>query len=226
MFADELAASYPAVRVDPQPLCIQDGNVTTGGGVSSALDLALAFVEADHGAGLARGVARYLVTYLQRPGNQAQMSMFVAAPAPEDRPLRALVDLIGRELDSDLGITVFAARAGVSERHLTRLFVKHLGQTPGRYVRAARTEAAALLLVTTDLPLARVAGRCGFASAEALRQAFVQRYGVSPSHYRATQSSTNPAACQPVNAITPTPSGTSSSTQNSASDRETTLSIR
>ncbi|HEX6446192.1 MAG TPA: helix-turn-helix domain-containing protein [Streptosporangiales bacterium] len=197
MFADALAAAYPAVRVDAEPVYVRDGGVTTGGGVSSALDLALAFVEEDHGARMARGVARGLVTYLQRPGNQAQMSMFVAAPATDDRLLADVVALIGRELDGDLGVAALAAGAGVSERQLTRLFVRHLGQSPARYVRTARLEAAAHLLVTTTLPLARVATRCGFSSAEALRQSFVDRYGVSPSHYRATQSSSQASAEEP-----------------------------
>ncbi|GAA4217800.1 GlxA family transcriptional regulator [Actinocatenispora rupis] len=222
MFADALAAQYPAVHVDPAPLYVRDGGVTTGGGVSSALDVALAFVEEDHGARMARGVARGLVTYLQRPGNQAQMSMFVAAPAPDDRLLRDLVADIGRRLDADLGVAALAARTGVSERQLTRLFVRHLGQTPARYVRTARLEAAAHLLVTTTLPVARIAARCGFRSAEALRQAFADRYGVSPSRYRATQTTTG----QPTAASTstPPPSSTSRATQNSASDRDTTAS--
>ncbi len=67
-------------RVDPVPIYVRDGDVTTAAGVTSALDLAMAFVEEDNGAALARQVARGLVTYLQRPGNQAQMSMFVTAP--------------------------------------------------------------------------------------------------------------------------------------------------
>lgn len=198
MYAADLATCYPAVRVDPEPVYIRDGDVTTGGGVTSALDLALAFVEEDHGARTARGIARGLVTYLQRPGNQAQMSMFIAAPAPDDRIMDSLVAAIGRELDGDLGVAALAARAGMSERQLTRLFVRHLGQSPARYVRTARTEAAAQLLVTTALPLSRVAARCGFTSAEVLRQAFADRYGVSPSHYRATQTrSCQPSAEQP-----------------------------
>ena len=85
-------------------------------------------------------------------------------------------------------VACLAARAAVSERHFTRLFVAHLGQTPARYVRAARTEAAAQLLVSSSLPLAQVAPRCGLGSVEALRQAFVDRYAVAPSHYHPRDS--------------------------------------
>ncbi|MEV0731631.1 DJ-1/PfpI family protein [Polymorphospora sp. NPDC050346] len=191
LFADLLATLHPAVRVDPTPIWIRDGDVTTAAGVTSALDLALAFVEEDHGPELARHIARALVTYLQRPGNQAQVSMFVAAPAPDDAVVRDLVAAIRDAPDADLGLTALAARAAVSERHLTRLFVAHTGQTPARFVRGVRTEAAAQLLVSSRLPLARIAVRCGFTSAEALRQAFVDRYGVTPSRYRAAYSTTS-----------------------------------
>jgi transcriptional regulator GlxA family with amidase domain len=75
--------------------------------------------------------------------------------------------------------------AGVSPRHLTRLFLAELATTPGRYVRHARTEAAAQLLAGPSLTMPAVAGRCGFSSAEALRQAFVARYRIPPSRYRA-----------------------------------------
>lgn len=187
-YTDRLAARDPEVIVDPSPIFIRDGNVSTAAGVTSALDLTLAFVEEDHGPELARSVARGLVTYLQRPGNQAQMSMFVAAPPPGHGLVRHVVDHVTGNLDGDLSTATLAAAAAVSERHLTRLFLEHLGQTPGRFVRQARTEAAANLLASTTLPIAAVASRCGFGSAETLRQAFVARYGIPPSRYRATQS--------------------------------------
>ncbi|MEU8965767.1 DJ-1/PfpI family protein [Streptomyces sp. NPDC048491] len=186
-YAEQLAAAYPDVTVDPAPIYVRDGRVSTSAGVTSALDLTLAFIEEDHGAQLARAVARGLVTYLQRPGNQAQMSMFTATPAPTNNLVGRAVDHIAGHLAGDLTATTLAAEAGVGERHLTRLFVEHLGRTPGRYVRDARTEAAAHLLTSTSLSVANVAARCGFKTAETLRQAFVSRYGIPPSRYRATQ---------------------------------------
>ena len=189
-FADEFADRYSRVAVDPDPIYVRDGNVATSAGVTSALDLTLAFIEEDHGSELARWVARGLVTYLQRPGNQAQMSMFTAAPPARHELVRRVVRHIAGHLGGDLSAATLAASAGVSERHLTRLFVEDLGQTPGRFVRRARTEGAAHLLTTTTLPLASVAARSGFGSGESLRQAFVDRYGIPPSRYRITQSHT------------------------------------
>lgn len=185
-YARELADRHPEVAVDAAPIYVRDGNVYTAAGVTSALDLTLAFIEEDHGPELARQVARDLVVYLQRPGDQRQMSLFTAAPAPRGGPVGELVRHIAANPGADLGTKALAARAGVTPRHLTRLFAHQLGQTPGRYVRLARTEAAAHLLASTALPIAAVAARCGFGSAEALRQAFTRRYGVPPSRFRET----------------------------------------
>ncbi|MEU5882108.1 helix-turn-helix domain-containing protein [Spirillospora sp. NPDC047279] len=187
-WAPDLASRFPDVDVDADPIFIRDGNVCTAAGVTSALDLMLSFVEEDHGAAMARDVARNLVTYLQRPGNQAQMSMFTSAPAAADGLVRQVMDHVAAHLDEDLSAAALAAGAGVSERHLTRLFIQNVGEAPGKYVRRARTEAAAHLLTSTSLPMGAIAARCGFGTVETLRQAFVARYGVPPSRYRATQS--------------------------------------
>ncbi|MEU0792981.1 GlxA family transcriptional regulator [Amycolatopsis sp. NPDC005961] len=183
-WAAQLAENYPAVTVDPVPLYIRHGNVYTAAGVTSGLDLTMALVEADHGPTLAREVARSLVTYLQRPGNQAQVSLFLAGPPPEHREVRDLTAYIAEHLDEDLGTPALALRAGISTRQLTRLFDAHLGTTPGKYVRTIRTEQAARLLSGSDLPLATIARRCGFGSTETLRQAFLDHFDTPPSAYR------------------------------------------
>ncbi len=189
-FARQLAERYEKVEVDPRPIWVQDGNVYTAAGVTSALDLSLSFIEADFGSDMARWVSRAMVTYMHRPGNQAQMSMFTAAPAADHDLVRKVTDHVTGHLDADLSTEELARLIRVSPRHLTRLFQAHLHQTPGRFVRQARVTAAAQLLTTTDLPVARVATRCGFASAEALRQAFTREYGIAPSQYRALASTT------------------------------------
>ncbi|MEV6896737.1 GlxA family transcriptional regulator [Amycolatopsis sp. NPDC051372] len=183
-YAAQLAAKYPSVTVDPVPLFIRHGDVYTSAGVTSGLDLALAFVEEDHGPTLAREAARALVTYLQRPGNQAQVSMFLSGSPPEHRQVRDLTAFVAEHLGEDLGTPVLARQAGISTRQLTRLFDAHLGTTPGKYVRTVRAEHAARLLAGTDLPLAAIARRCGFGSTETLRQAFLDHFDTPPSAYR------------------------------------------
>lgn len=187
LYAGDLAAQYPKVVVDPAPIFIRDGHVATSGGVTASLDLTLAFIEEDHGAELARWVAVGMVTYLQRPGNQAQMSMFTTSPRPDHATVRRVIDQVVAHPDGDLSTVALASSAGVSARQLTRLFQEHLGEPPGAAVRRIRLEIAARLSATTDLPLSQIARRCGFSSAESLRQAFVARFGVSPRTFRQTQ---------------------------------------
>jgi transcriptional regulator GlxA family with amidase domain len=183
-FADAFARHYPAVRFDPGPIYIRDGHLYTSAGVTAAIDLTLALIAEDLGEVRAREVARALVTYLHRPGNQAQISLHVGAPAPSDPIVLKIVDYITRRISGDLTTSVLASQAGISARHLSRLFHTDLGQSPARYVRRARTEAAAQLLSTTSLPLSRIAERCGFTTTEGLRTAFLASYGVPPSQFK------------------------------------------
>ncbi|MFD7158812.1 GlxA family transcriptional regulator [Kribbella sp. NPDC059898] len=187
LYAAELERSYPEVLVDPSPIFIRDGSVATSGGVTASLDLTLAFIEENHGAELARWVAMGMVTYLQRPGNQAQMSMFTAAPRPDHAGVRMISDYVVAHPEADLSVAALAARAGVSARQLTRLFREHTGESPANAVRRMRFEIAARLAATTDLQLSQIARRCGFSSAETLRQAFAARFGVSPRTFRHKQ---------------------------------------
>lgn len=78
-YCDRLAAAYPAVRVEPDPIFLYDGGIWTSAGVTAGMDLALALVEEDHGRALALEVARDLVLFLKRPGGQAQFSVSLAA---------------------------------------------------------------------------------------------------------------------------------------------------
>ncbi|WP_205707166.1 GlxA family transcriptional regulator [Kineococcus vitellinus] len=171
--------------LDAAPIFVRDGPVITAAGITSALDLTLALVEEDHGSDLARLVSRVLVTYLQRPGTQAQVSPFTAAAPPVHDPLRRVVEHVHADLGADLSATALAGVAGLSPRQLARSFARHLHQSPASYVRTARTRAAARLLETTDLPLPAIAARTGLGTSETLRKAFARHYGLAPSAHRA-----------------------------------------
>ncbi|MFD7660429.1 GlxA family transcriptional regulator [Actinosynnema sp. NPDC059797] len=202
-YGERLAARHPAVAVDVGPLYIRDGNVYTSAGVTGGLDLTLSLIEDDHGPTLARAVARELVSYLHRPADQAQISAFLAAPPPGDRLVRDLARHIAGHLAGDLTPAALAARAGVSTRHLTRLFTAHLGTTPARAVRAARAEAAVHLVRSSGLSLDAVARRCGFGSAQVLRQALLDHYGATGDAIRRMPDM--PRATAPAAGDTPVP---------------------
>ncbi len=179
-----LAERYPAVTVDPDPIFVRDGEVWTSAGVTAGIDLALAMVEADHGPETARTIARHLVMFVQRPGGQAQFSTQLAAQRPERSTLREVLDWIADHLGEDLAVPVLAARAGMSERHFTRVFRAETGRTPAAYVEQARIEAARRLLESTGTTIDAVARSCGFGTVETLHRSFKRRVQVTPGEYR------------------------------------------
>lgn len=184
MFLPELAELFPDASPEDDPIYVQDGHVFTSAGGTSGIDLALALVEADHGAALARDVARYLVVFLHRPGGQAQFSVRLQAAAMPLPTLRALLDEIVADPAGDHRLGTLSARAGFSERHLTRVFLRELGVTPGRYVAQVRLEAARGLLESSPASLPVIAQQSGFRSAETLRRTFLRELGVTPHAYR------------------------------------------
>ena len=193
-FAGELAERYPTVRVEPDAIFVTDGSVWTSAGVTAGIDLALALVEADHGATLARRVAQHLVVFMQRPGGQSQFSIHIQGDPVERPTLRALLESIAADPAADHRLAALSRRAGFSERHLTRVFARELGTTPARHVEGIRIEAARAMLATSDAPLDVIARDAGLGSAETLRRAFVRRVGVTPDAYRRRFVTTGVAA--------------------------------
>jgi transcriptional regulator GlxA family with amidase domain len=189
-YCAELAQAYPAVRVDPDAIFVRDGQVVTAAGVTAGVDLALSLVEEDHGAELARRVAKWLVVFLQRPGGQSQFSTWSRARPPGDDALRRLIGDIAADPAADLSIAAMAERLSISPRHVSRVFARELGMSPGRYVERARVEAARMLLESGRDGVETIARRCGFGTAESMRRAFVRELGVAPSAYRDRFAST------------------------------------
>ncbi len=182
--AAQLAYRYPAVEVDPEPIFLRDGPIWTSAGVTAGMDLALAMVEEDLDREAALTIARHLVLFLRRPGNQSQFSAALAGPEPHREPLREAQRHAVEFPDADHSVEAMAARAHMSPRHFARRFASETGMTPGRYVMRVRLEAARRRLQEADEPLALVAKQCGFGSAEVMRRAFLRTLGVGPVEYR------------------------------------------
>ncbi|WP_051451770.1 GlxA family transcriptional regulator [Actinospica robiniae] len=182
--AEELAARYPKVSVDADPIFIRDGAVSTSAGVTAGIDLALALVEEDHGAAAAREIARQLVVFVQRPGGQRQFSVQLRAQRPTREPIRDLLGFIAEHPGADLSVPALADRVGLSERQFLRVFHGETGHSPAGYVEAARVEAACRLLETTDDGVERIARVCGFGTLRTLQRSFQRLLGVAPHEYR------------------------------------------
>lgn len=183
-FGREMATRYPSVRVQHDPLWVKDGNIYTSAGISAGIDLALAWVEQDCGAGLAHEAARELVLFLRRPGGQPQVSVSLASQASEMMSIRELQIWIAEHLQANLSVEDLADRMAMSVRNFERVFTREVGTTPSQYVLQMRVEAARRQLERTDRGLKQVASAAGFGSVDLMRRAFVRRLGITPRHYR------------------------------------------
>ncbi|MGW7402313.1 GlxA family transcriptional regulator [Streptomyces sp. NPDC054833] len=183
-YCGKLARDHPAVEVDPDPIYVRDGRVATSAGVTSGIDLALALVEEDLGRDVALSIARHLVVFLRRPGNQAQFSAQLAAQTARREPLREVQQWISEHPDGDLSVESLAARARLSPRHFARAFQAETGVTPGRYVDRVRLEHARRLLEDTADGVEEISRASGYGTPEAMRRAFVKALGTAPAEYR------------------------------------------
>ncbi|MEU3625382.1 AraC family transcriptional regulator [Amycolatopsis coloradensis] len=102
----------------------------------------------------------------------------------EDERVRAAVAMMRDRLADPLSVAEIAAEVHLSVYHFIRVFKEKTGETPHRFLGGLRIEEARRLLRGTDLPIARIAGRCGFATPGALSAAFLKHTGSRPSEYR------------------------------------------
>jgi transcriptional regulator GlxA family with amidase domain len=183
-YCDLLARRYPAVKVEPDPIFVRDGNVYTSAGVTAGMDLALALVEEDAGSKLALEVARELVLYLRRPGGQSQFSEALHLQASDHQPFRDLAAWVVEHLRSDLSVEALAARVGMSPRNFARVFREEMNTTPAKFVESLRLEVARRRLQESHASLESVAATCGFRNCDAMRSTFKRVLRVAPGEYR------------------------------------------
>ncbi len=184
LVTDRLAERYPEIRVEPDAIYVQDGNIATSAGVTAGIDLALALVEDDHGPTLAIEVARILLLYRRRPGNQSQFSTPLAMQAKAGKRFKGLVDWVETHLDQNLTVERLAEQVHMSPRTFARIFPSETGMSPGRFIEQLRIDRARELLESGADGLGSVARESGFGREERLRRAFQRRLGISPAQYR------------------------------------------
>jgi AraC family transcriptional activator FtrA len=179
--AERLRRQFPQVRVEPEKLYIDHGDVATSAGAGAGLELCLHLVRRDHGVAHAALLARHMVL---PPSHEAGPdARRTPRPAPADG-LEELLEWAGARLDRPLSVPDLAAHIGVSPRTLARRFRDRLGVTPGAWLLTRRVTAARTLLEETNLPVEAIATRVGLSSAVNLRRRFRAHVGTTPGAYR------------------------------------------
>jgi transcriptional regulator GlxA family with amidase domain len=190
-YAERLASEFPDIQVEPDRIFVRDGPVFSSAGVTAAIDLAFSLIEEDHGRALALWAARRLVVFLKRPGGQSQFSAALTAQTAATGPIDKVRLHILENPRADLGLSALAEVAGVSPRHLSRLFHGELRMSLAAYVELTRLDIARGLLEDSASPIKTIAYAAGFRSTATLRRALLRRIGVTPLEYRRRFQSTN-----------------------------------
>ena len=196
LYLGELRSRFPAVRVVDEGIFVHDDGVWTSAGLCAGIDLTLALVEEDHGHGVAMAVAKRMVLFLRRSGNQAQFSSTLQRQEKEPSSrLRDISTFVLEHVDEELPVNRIAAGIGMSPRTLSRWCREHFDESPAQLVRRLRMDEARRLLEETPLPLKDITARTGLGDASTMWRAFTQRLGVTPAEYR--QRFAAAAATQP-----------------------------
>lgn len=182
-YAKALRTLHPKVEVDDDRIFIIDGPVWTSAGMTAALDMALAMVEKDLGAELARSVAHKLVMHQRRSGGQSQHSELLALAPKSDRVQSAL-EYARQHLNRPLSVEELAGVVHLSPRQFTRVFTAETGQSPAKAVENLRLEAARLMIEQSRHSLDVVARETGFRDRRHLREVFIRGFGVPPQAVR------------------------------------------
>ncbi|MBO0134188.1 GlxA family transcriptional regulator [Agrobacterium burrii] len=179
----ELGRCFPDIIVERGPIFINDGHVWTSAGVTAGIDLALALVEEDMGRSIALAVARHLVMFLSRPGDQTQFSAPLNLQSKSNR-FSDLHAWMSENLANDLSVPALARRMNMTERTFMRHYRAQLGNTPSKVVESLRLDASRDLLLNTSLSIKDIAGKCGFSNEETFSRRFSNTFGTSPGQHR------------------------------------------
>ncbi|MBG6980708.1 helix-turn-helix domain-containing protein [Pseudomonas aeruginosa] len=184
MWAEDFAGRFPAVRVEPDVLYIEDDGLLTSAGTVAGIDCCLHLVRQRLGAQTTNHLARRLVVAPHRQGGQAQ---FIEQPLPDsaqDGRLGELLVWLRQNLDQAHSLDSLAQRVLMSRRTFTRHFRQLTGTTVSQWLQAERLALAQRLLETTEHSVQAIAGLAGFGSAVSLRQQFSAAVGLPPLGYR------------------------------------------
>lgn len=183
-WAETFRQRFPLVRLHPEELYVDEGDVLTGAGATAGIDTCLHLLAARAGQAVANRVARRIVAAPHRPGGQGQF-IELPVPVPDEDPLTGVLAWAQSHLDTPQSIDGLAARAHMSRSTFTRAFRARTGTTVHNWLIAQRLARARHLLETTTLGIDAVAAQSGFGTPARLREHFATALGTTPTRYRA-----------------------------------------
>ncbi|GAA0858360.1 GlxA family transcriptional regulator [Aliiglaciecola litoralis] len=183
-FINEMATQYPALNVDNEKIYVQDGRYWSSAGVTSGIDLTLRLIELDLGKSVSHQVAKYLVIYSRRSGNQKQYSDALNMQAPKTKRMDAINDWIKNHVSEDITVRDLANLVHLSERQCHRMFLQETKISPAQYIERYRMQLATEYLVTSEKDIKIIACSLGYKTNNGFNRAFERNFSVSPTAYR------------------------------------------
>ena len=182
-YADAFRERFPDVKLDPDRLIIDGGDILSAGGLMSWIDLGLKLVDRFLGPVVMSETARMML--VDPPGReQRYYSGFAPRLTHGDAAVLKAQHCLQASEGRDTRLAMLAEQAGLEERTLLRRFHKATGLTTTEYAQRLRVAKAQELLQFGRLPVERIAWEVGYTDAGAFRKIFHRIVGLTPGEYR------------------------------------------
>jgi AraC family carnitine catabolism transcriptional activator len=190
------AEQFPRALLREQ-LFTSDRNIMTCAGGTAGLDLVLHLIAKEHGDQLASEVADQILHYPVRHAETPQRHSLGGVSETLHPVVKAAIDLIETNIAEPPTVPDIAARLGVSQRQLERLFRRAMGCSPVQFSQLLRLQYARVLLTSTRLSIREVSAASGFNSLSYFSLVFAKCFGNKPSEYRQAWPDQEPAPSWP-----------------------------
>lgn len=167
---ERLKRQVPAAQVKDNRIFVEDRFVLTSAGITAGIDLTLHIISSRLGAQAALEVAREMVVYFRRAGDDPQLSPWLRYRNHIHPAVHRAQNLMSATPEASWQVEEVAAKAHVSGRHLTRLFRQHLGISVRDYHEQLRI-AVAQQRLQQGFGIEKAALAAGFTSGRQLRRA-------------------------------------------------------
>jgi len=178
-----LKKNWAKVEVQQDALYVNDGKIWTSAGVTTGIDMALELTRIDCGKDLSNKVAKMLVVYAHRPGNQSQFSSLLSLQRNTTSQFSNLLAWIDNNIDKAPRVQDLADYMAMTERTFYRKFTSTFKVTPSKYMEDVKFERAQRML-EDSCSINSVARAIGFRSESAFRTRFEKHFGMTPSMHQ------------------------------------------
>lgn len=182
---DKLMQEFPQIKIERDATITEDDGIYTASDIGMAADLALHFLEDDLGPSVAKRVAESLLISPRRRENLPLTTRPVKqAAVSKNNKIQQASRWFAEHMAEPINILSAANFVSMSERNFQRQFKRGTGWTPHEFLLHLRLEAVRQQLAETDLPVDKIARRCGFLSGEHVAKLFRKHMSISPGEYR------------------------------------------